>query len=119
LAMEDAIALAEALAGAGGGDLEDALAAYEAARRPAVERLQAAAEISLEWFENTERYRGFSPHQLTFSLLTRSLRMTRDRLRERDPQLVEEVERRHRPRRVADASAAIAIGAAEAAADRK
>jgi anthraniloyl-CoA monooxygenase len=112
LAMEDAIALADALDGA--GDLDAALAAYEAARRPAVERLQAAAEISLEWFENTERYRGFSPHQLTFSLLTRSLRVTRDRLRERDPALVAEVERRHQPRPPPDASAAVAVGAAEA-----
>jgi anthraniloyl-CoA monooxygenase len=114
LAMEDAIALADALDGARAGDLEEALAAYEAARRPAVERLQAAAEISLEWFENTERYRGFSPHQLTFSLLTRSLRVTRDRLRQRDPALVAEVERRHQPRPPPDANAAITLGAAEA-----
>ena len=35
-----------------------ALAAYEAERRPTVEALQRAAQASLEWFEQTERYHG-------------------------------------------------------------
>ena len=93
LAMEDCIALADAINAA--ANLEDALVDYERDRRPPVERLQAAAEVSLEWFERTERYAGFPPHQFVFSLLTRSLRVTCDKLRRRDPALVAAVEARH------------------------
>ncbi len=58
LAMEDAIALAGAPPRATPGDaLGDVLAAYEDARKPEVGRLQTAAQTSLEWFENSARYR--------------------------------------------------------------
>src|SRR6185295_17679552 len=50
LAMEDSIALARALQAHAG--VPSALAAYEAERRPEVERLQRAAQVSLEWFED-------------------------------------------------------------------
>ena len=50
LAMEDAIALADAVAHRP-DDLPAALAAYEAERRVEVERLQRAAQSSLQWFE--------------------------------------------------------------------
>src|SRR2546422_5059791 len=56
LAMEDAVALAQALQRRSRGDVPAALAAYEAERRPAVESLQRAAQVSLQWFEDTERY---------------------------------------------------------------
>ncbi|MEV8441665.1 FAD-dependent monooxygenase [Actinosynnema sp. NPDC051121] len=49
LAMEDAVALAISLTEH--PDLPDALAAYEAERKPAVERMQRVAEVSREWFE--------------------------------------------------------------------
>ena len=79
LAMEDAIALARALQHH--GEVEKALAAYEEDRRPEVERLQRAAQVSLEWFEETERYHGrLEPIQFAMSLLTRSLRVTHDNL---------------------------------------
>lgn len=91
LAMEDAIALAAALKTA--GSIPEALAAYEAERRPAVESLQRAAQASLEWFESVERYHEMEPLQFTFNLLTRSLRITHDNLRLRDPLLVAEVDR--------------------------
>ncbi len=71
LAMEDCIALADALARE--RDVPAALAAYEQARRPEVEALQRAAQVSLEWFEQTERYMKMAPLQFTYSLLTRSL----------------------------------------------
>lgn len=117
LAMEDAIALATVLnplgdgaasagtQGAGSpsvkaanreappGDLASALAAYEAKRRPAVESLQRAAQASLQWFEDTERYMDMAPVQFAFSLLTRSLRISHENLRQRDPAFVEEVDR--------------------------
>ncbi|MBI3635397.1 MAG: bifunctional salicylyl-CoA 5-hydroxylase/oxidoreductase [Candidatus Rokubacteria bacterium] len=92
LAMEDAIALARALADH--RDVPRALAAYEAERRPEVESLQRAAQVSLEWFEQTERYHGrLEPLQFAFSLLTRSLRVTHENLRARDAKFVESVDR--------------------------
>jgi len=90
LAMEDAVALAEALDAHGG--LPAALRAYEAARRPLVESLQRAAQVSLQWFEETERYMTMDPLQFGFNLLTRSLRVTHENLRVRDPDYVRRVD---------------------------
>lgn len=96
LAMEDAIALVEAL-----GAAEDADAArvrYEAERRPAVERLQAAAEVSREWFETTDQriapvlVGDLGPREFVYSLMTRSGRIDLDELRQRDPEFVEGLE---------------------------
>ncbi|PYN89120.1 MAG: bifunctional salicylyl-CoA 5-hydroxylase/oxidoreductase [Candidatus Rokuibacteriota bacterium] len=92
LALEDAIALARALQSH--GEVEKALAAYEEDRRPEVERLQRAAQVSLEWFEEAERYHGrLEPIQFAMSLLTRSLRVTHENLRTRDPRFVTAVDR--------------------------
>ena len=91
LAMEDAIALAAALRSE--PTVPAALAAYEAGRRPQVESLQRAAQASLEWFESAERYHDTEPVQFAFNLLTRSLRITHDNLRVRDPELVRRVDR--------------------------
>jgi len=91
LAMEDAIALRDALAR--NRTVKRALVDYEASRRPEVESLQRAAQISLEWFENTERYTKMDPRQFAFSLLTRSLRVTHDNLKKRDPKLVGDFDR--------------------------
>jgi anthraniloyl-CoA monooxygenase len=95
MAMEDAVALRDALvdsSGCGGG-IESALDAYERARRPAVESLQRAAQASLRWFEDTERYLPLHPLQMTFTLVTRSLRITHEDLRKRDPQFLGQVDR--------------------------
>jgi anthraniloyl-CoA monooxygenase len=92
LAMEDAIALARMLAEHRA--VGPALAAYEAERRPQVEALQRAAQRSLEWFEQAERYHGrLEPVQFAFSLLSRSLRVTHDTLKARDAKLVATVDR--------------------------
>ena len=93
LAMEDAVALARALERARGGNVPAALDAYEAERRPAVESLQRAAQVSLQWFEDTARYMDLAPIQFAFNLLTRSLRITHDNLKLRDPKFVGEVDR--------------------------
>jgi len=90
LALEDSIALADALDAH--ARVPDALAAYEADRRPKVESLQRAAQVSLEWFENTERYMGLEPIQFELSMLTRSLRVSHENLKVRDPALVREVD---------------------------
>ncbi len=91
LAMEDAIALAEAVRAH--RDIPAALKAYEAARRPPVESLQRAAQASLQWFEDTERYMKLEPTQFAFALLTRSLRVTHQNLKVRDPEFVATVDR--------------------------
>ncbi|HEY7682275.1 MAG TPA: bifunctional salicylyl-CoA 5-hydroxylase/oxidoreductase [Gemmatimonadales bacterium] len=90
LAMEDAIALAGALHDHPA--VPEALAAYEAGRRPAVESLQRAAQASLQWFEDTERYLTMEPIQFAFALLSRSLRVTHENLRVRDPGFVAKVD---------------------------
>jgi anthraniloyl-CoA monooxygenase len=90
LALEDCIALRDALRTP--GTLAEQLARYEAQRRPDVESLQRAAQASLEWFENTERYVDLEPIQFNVSMLTRSLRVTHENLRVRDPELVKEVD---------------------------
>ncbi len=91
LAMEDALALAAALHEQ--SDVDSALAAYDAERRPVVVSTQRAAQASLEWFENLGRYVHQEPAQFAFNLLTRSRRVTLANLRLRDPEFVSWVER--------------------------
>jgi anthraniloyl-CoA monooxygenase len=92
LALEDSIALADALKTH--GDIPTALAAYETARKPAVDSVQRAAQVSLEWFEETERYFGkMEPEQFAYSMLTRSLRITHSNLKLRDPEFVAKIDR--------------------------
>jgi anthraniloyl-CoA monooxygenase len=91
LAMEDAIALVDALGTE--RDVPAALAAYEEKRRPEVASLQRAAQASLQWFEGTERYMETEPIQFAFNLLTRSLRITHEDLKLRDPGFTTEVDR--------------------------
>lgn len=103
LAMEDAISLYEHLGRA--PDVRSALAAYQAERKPVVDSTQRSAQVSLEWFEETERYwRTLEPLQFAFSLLTRSLRVTHSNLRLRDPVFVDKVDRDYADRAFAAAS---------------
>ncbi|MEU3063452.1 bifunctional salicylyl-CoA 5-hydroxylase/oxidoreductase [Streptomyces subrutilus] len=92
LAVEDALALAEAV-GAGPDDLPAALAAYEAARRPAVASTQRAAAASMRWFEELAGYTAQPARQFAFNLLTRSRRVTHENLRLRDERFTSAVER--------------------------
>ncbi|MER8219133.1 bifunctional salicylyl-CoA 5-hydroxylase/oxidoreductase [Streptomyces sp. NPDC094143] len=91
LAVEDALALAACLTEQ--DSLPEALAAYEAERRPVVASTQRAARASLEWFENLALYLDQPPRQFAFNLLTRSRRVTHDNLRLRDAHFTEAVER--------------------------
>ena len=91
LAFEDAIRLARALTDQ--GELDANLAAYEAERRIEVLKLQSAARNSTEWFETVDRYTNLDPLQFTYSLLTRSQRVSHENLRLRDPDFLEAVER--------------------------
>ncbi|MFC7842535.1 bifunctional salicylyl-CoA 5-hydroxylase/oxidoreductase [Streptomyces sp. NPDC057382] len=91
LAVEDALALAACLSEH--PTVPEALAAYEAERRPVVASTQRAARASLEWFENLALYLGQPPRQFAFNLLTRSRRVTHGNLRLRDARFTEAVER--------------------------
>ncbi len=100
LAMEDIIPLVEHVDAAwsaaadrpDAAHVREALQAYEAERRSEVESLQRAAQASLKWFEDTERYWDAEPIEFGFSLLTRSLRITHADLAERDPDYVARID---------------------------
>jgi anthraniloyl-CoA monooxygenase len=91
LAMEDAIALANALEHQ--PTVGQAFQEYEQGRRPAVDALQRAARESQTYFEELARYTRFHPAQFAFQLMTRSGRITHDSLRVRDPRFVDGVDR--------------------------
>ena len=91
MAMEDAIALSEALDDH--EDLEDALVYYERGREPITEAIQEAAKQSYTWFTNLSRYDSLEPIQLAFNLVTRSGRIGYDNLRTRDAAFVNRVDR--------------------------
>ncbi len=86
LAMESAASLADALLATGDAEIPERLQMWETMRRPQVERLQAAAQVSLEWFENSARYLRLDADTFQFSLMTRSKRITWDELVKRDPE---------------------------------
>lgn len=90
LAMEDSIALCEELVSRN-GSVEEALASYQEKRSPVVARTQRAAQVSLEWFEGTERYLDLPPLMFEFSLMTRSLRLGYARLGERDAEAAKRI----------------------------
>ena len=83
LSFDSAIALADYLHSE--PTLQGAFERYQAERRVEVLRLQSAARNSLEWFEEVERYLDLDPVQFTYSLLTRSQRISHENLRLRDP----------------------------------
>jgi anthraniloyl-CoA monooxygenase len=87
LAMEDAIALAQAFL-RHPGHVERALVDYELERQPVVERFQQAAGESAAYFTRVERYAHMDPMPFAFNLLTRSGRITHANLAQRDPQFV-------------------------------
>lgn len=102
LAMEDAIALANALHTT--GEVTPAIVEYELERKPRVERFQEAARQSQTYFENTRLYRHLEPPQFAFHLLSRSGRIDYVDLRLRDRHFVGSVDRWFVERARADAS---------------
>jgi 2-polyprenyl-6-methoxyphenol hydroxylase-like FAD-dependent oxidoreductase len=91
LAMEDAIALDAALAAH--ADVPEALAAYEAARRPILEKLVAGANGSAEWYEHFAGHMKLAPTDFAMSYITRSGRVDLERLRALSPKFVARYER--------------------------
>jgi len=78
LAMEDAIALNKALNAHSG--IPRALQAFEAARRPIVEKLVAAADASAAWYDRFAEHMNLSPRDFAWSYIQRSGRIDPGRL---------------------------------------
>jgi anthraniloyl-CoA monooxygenase len=91
LAMEDAIALADAMERA--PTVAGALELYEQGRREEVEKTQHAADVSLVWFEHVDRFWQFDPVQFAFGVMTRSKAITYDNLKLRAPEFVAEADK--------------------------
>jgi salicyloyl-CoA 5-hydroxylase len=89
MAMEDAAALVQCVTDHP-GDLDAALAAFEAARRPPVDKIQGAAGPSLSWWEHFGRYHDhLEAPQFAFHFFSRAI--PRDKLAARDPRFVADV----------------------------
>jgi 2-polyprenyl-6-methoxyphenol hydroxylase-like FAD-dependent oxidoreductase len=91
LAFEDAIALDRSFAEAG-EDARLALEAFERVRRPIVEKIVAAANASSYWYERLPEKMTLKPWQLAYDYMTRSGRMTDQRLRELSPKFMARVD---------------------------
>jgi 2-polyprenyl-6-methoxyphenol hydroxylase-like FAD-dependent oxidoreductase len=87
LALEDVIALVQAL-DAHDFDPAKALPAYEAARRPIVDKLVAAANTSAHWYEDFGDHMKLSPWDFAWSYIQRSGRIDAEKLRRIAPKFV-------------------------------
>ncbi|MFD2890643.1 FAD-dependent monooxygenase [Flavobacterium chuncheonense] len=90
LAMECAIGLSDAVV-ANQNDTAAAFEQYEKTRRNRVEMIQYAAKVSLDWFENMDRYNQHSFMQFAFGCMTRSKKVTYENLRIRDKSFTDKV----------------------------
>jgi anthraniloyl-CoA monooxygenase len=92
LALEDAIEMARCFDTLSDAGIEEVMKGYQDARSVEVLKIQSAARNSMEWFENVQRYTGMEAEQFTYSMLTRSQRLSHENLRLRDPAYVERFE---------------------------
>ncbi len=91
LAMECAVALADAV-GEHAHDVTSVLAAYETARRTAVEITQHNAQVSLRWFEDMPVHWKKENYAFAFSLMSRAKSVTWDNMAMRDAAFLRKVE---------------------------
>ena len=88
LALEDVIALVRAL-DSEPRDLRRALEAYEAERRPVVQKLVKAAKTSAAWYERFAEHMKLAPLDFGYSYITRSGRIDDGQLRAISPRFME------------------------------
>jgi anthraniloyl-CoA monooxygenase len=86
LAMEDAIALRDAVAAA--PDLPSAFATYERERRPQVERIQDLARRSRRWWDSFPRRTDLPVDQLMLAYMTRTGNVGLERFASTNPDTV-------------------------------
>lgn len=91
LAMESAIALSDAVV-AHKLDLKGAFAAYEKKRRNTVEKIQYAAKVSLEWFENMDKHIHKPFYAFAFGVMSRAKKVSYENLQMRDPLFTQKVQ---------------------------
>jgi anthraniloyl-CoA monooxygenase len=89
MAMEDALALSQALARH--PTIEEALTSFEDERRPRVEHIQRMAGTSFDWWASFRHHTSWPAKPFTFHFLTRS-QFRYDTLKQRDPGFVAAVE---------------------------
>ncbi len=87
LALEDAIALARALGE--NSDIRGAARAYEARRRPIVEKIVSASDASAAWYERFAEHMQRPPLEFAMSYITRSGRVDLERLRRTSPRFTD------------------------------
>jgi 2-polyprenyl-6-methoxyphenol hydroxylase-like FAD-dependent oxidoreductase len=92
LAFDDAIALARAFDSF--SSIEKSLEEFEKSRRPVVEKIVAAANKSSYWYERFPEKMALEPWQLAYDYMTRSGRMTDERLKAEAPRFFELVKGR-------------------------
>jgi 2-polyprenyl-6-methoxyphenol hydroxylase-like FAD-dependent oxidoreductase len=92
LAFEDAIALAKALVTTP-RDISLALTSYEAARKPILDILVGAANASAAWYEAFADKMPLAPYDFAMSYLTRTGRVSTDRLKALSPLFMANYER--------------------------
>jgi 2-polyprenyl-6-methoxyphenol hydroxylase-like FAD-dependent oxidoreductase len=90
LAFEDAIALDRAFSEAD-EDAPRAQAVFERERRPIVEKILSAANASSYWYERFPEKMALEPWELAYDYMTRSGRMSDERLRELSPMFMARV----------------------------
>ncbi|MFT4629672.1 MAG: anthraniloyl-CoA monooxygenase [Dinoroseobacter sp.] len=91
LALEDAISLATKIDAS--SDIQTGLREYQDEREIDALKLQSSARNSLTWFEQLDRYSKFDFEQFSYSLLTRSQRVSHENLRLRDQSWLEGMEK--------------------------
>jgi 2-polyprenyl-6-methoxyphenol hydroxylase-like FAD-dependent oxidoreductase len=87
LALEDVQALAHSLAGHP-NNVQDALAEFEAQRRPIVDKLAAAATRSATWYDHFDQHMKLPAWDFAMNYISRSGRIDMDRLRAMSPRFV-------------------------------
>lgn len=85
LAMEDAIALWEALRDA--GSLAAALVLYRERRLPPMQKILDAANVSIRWYEEMDELMALPAVDFAYSYMTRTGRVSHAEVRRRDPAL--------------------------------
>ncbi|CAN5385003.1 FAD-dependent monooxygenase [soil metagenome] len=84
MAMQDAIALHKGLA-AHPGNVPQAFAAFEAARRPASSSFQSSAAKSLDWYEDVDSRMSADPVSFAYDYMRRTGQVSHEDLQKRDP----------------------------------
>jgi 2-polyprenyl-6-methoxyphenol hydroxylase-like FAD-dependent oxidoreductase len=87
MAMQDAIALNQALA-RHGSDIPAVFATFESLRRPASRNFQEAASKSLDWYENVAGKMRLDPVGFAYDYMRRTDQVTHEDLKQRDPHFV-------------------------------